>query len=214
MKKAVAVILIITGIALVAYPKLKEYYYDYRQARLLEAWEESLALLELPVQEEEEDIPESSGEDDEAARAEEERMKYIEENMEGMLKIDRIRLKIPILKGATGKNLLISVSSLTGTAGPGETGNYCIAGHRCRTYGRHFNRLDEIEDGDSIEVITGEAHYVYEVFEKIIIKPEETWVMAPRSEDRLITLITCDYSSNPSVRLIVRGRLTSEALPM
>ena len=49
MKKAVAIILIITGIALVAYPKLKEYYYDRRQAQLMEVWEESMDILERQV---------------------------------------------------------------------------------------------------------------------------------------------------------------------
>jgi len=32
-------------------------------------------------------------------------------------------------------------------------------------------------------------------------------VLAPQGEERLITLITCDYSEEPSLRLIVRGRL-------
>jgi len=34
--------------------------------------------------------------------------------------------------------------------------------------------------------------------------------MAPEGDERLITLITCDYSEEPSLRLVVRGRLLSE----
>ena len=209
MKKAVAIILIITGIALVAYPKLKEYYYDRRQAQLMEVWEESMDILERQDPDEAEGIPESA-DDEAAARAREQRNRYIRQNMEGTLRIDKISLNMPILKGATERNLLISISSLDGTAGPGEVGNYCIAGHRCRTTGRHFNKLDRLGEGDAIVVTTKDSSYHYEVFESIIVQPEDTWVMAPEGDERLITLITCDYSEEPSLRLVVRGRLLSE----
>jgi sortase A len=210
MKRTVAILLIIAGIGFIAYPKLKEYYYDRRQAKLLETWQQSLAVLEQDP-EQVEDLPGDIGTGGgEAGSTENWRIKYIEQNMEGVLKIDKINLNMPILKGATEKNLLISVSSLTGTADPGEVGNYCIAGHRCRTTGRHFNKLDRLEEGDIIEVTTKDASYQYEVFENIIVKPEDTWVLAPQGEERLITLITCDYSEEPSLRLIVRGRLKTE----
>lgn len=210
MKRVVAVLLIIAGIGFIAYPKLKEYYYDRKQAQLLEAWRQSLAILDQDL-EQVEDIQGDIGTDGgEAGAAEDWRIKYIEQNMEGVLKIDKINLNMPILKGATERNLLISVSSLEGTAGPGEVGNYCIAGHRGRTTGRHFNKLDRLEEGDIIEVITKDVTYQYEMFENIIVKPEDTWVLAPQGEERLITLITCDYSEEPSLRLIVRGRLKTE----
>ncbi|MGI6703788.1 MAG: class D sortase [Clostridia bacterium] len=210
MKKAIAIFLIITGIALMAYPKLKEFYYDRRQAQLLESWQHSMAILERQDPDEAQEIPEGQDTDnDAAARAIEQRNRYIQQNMEGTLKIDKINLNMPILKGATEKNLLISVSSLTGPAGPGEVGNYCIAGHRCRTTGRHFNKLDRLEKGDSITVTTKDAVYSYEVFESLVVRPEETWVLMPEGNERLITLITCDYSEEPSLRLIVRGRLVA-----
>jgi sortase A len=211
MKKAVAIILIITGIAFVAYPKLKEYYYDRRQAQLLEAWQESMVTLERQDPDEVPETPGGQDADDEAAvRAREQRERYIQQNMEGTLRIDKINLNMPILKGATERNLLISISSLDGTAGPGEVGNYCIAGHRCRTSGRHFNKLDRLEQGDAIVVTTKDASYHYEVSESIIVQPEDTWVLAPEGKERLITLITCDYSKEPSLRLVVRGRLMPE----
>ena len=117
MKRAVAVILIIAGIGFIAYPKLKEYCYDRKQAQLLEAWQQSLAVLEQDP-EQVEDIPGDIGAGSgEAGSSEDWRIKYIEQNMEGVLKIGKINLNMPILKGATEKNLLISVSSLEGTAG-------------------------------------------------------------------------------------------------
>lgn len=209
MKKVIAVILIIAGMVLIAYPKLKEAYFDHQQAQLLQEWENSIQILEtldtLEIREDEGETVEAVQNTDTTAK-ELERMRYIEENMEGVLRIDRIHLNLPILKGATEKNLLISVSRLLETADPGEVGNYCIAGHRSRTYGRNFNRLDELREGDKIEIINKDVSFVYEVFEKMIVKPEDTWVLAPQEKDKLITLITCDYSSKPTLRLIVRGK--------
>ncbi|NLZ90920.1 MAG: hypothetical protein GX918_03265, partial [Clostridiales bacterium] len=101
MKRAVAVILIIAGIGFIAYPKLKEYYYDRKQAQLLEAWRQSLAILDQDPGQIEGipgDIDSGGGEAD---AVEDWRINYIEQNMEGVLKIDKINLNMPILKGAT-----------------------------------------------------------------------------------------------------------------
>ena len=87
-------------------------------------------------------------------------------------------------------------------------GNYCIAGHHMRAYGRHFNRLSELGVGDEIKFIAADSTYVYRVFEVLIVKPEDTYVLeAPEGEEGLITLITCEYSRKPPLRLVVRGRL-------
>ena len=51
---------------------------------------------------------------------------------------------------------------------------------------------------------------MYRVFEVLIVKPGDTWVLQPSGEDKLITLVTCDYSQEPSVRLIVRGKLVED----
>lgn len=207
MRKFIAVFLIILGIALISYPKLKEYYCDIRQQKLLEAWDQSLAELEeyeenyMTVQ----DMPEIR---EKPADSQEHYLtQYIASHMEGILKIDKIKLQMPILKGATKANLNISVSSLEGTSNPGEIGNYCISAHRSRTYGRQFNRLHELENKDQIEIVQKDAIYIYEVFEKLIVEAEDTWVLLPREKEKLLTLITCDYSRKPYPRLVVRARL-------
>ena len=42
-------------------------------------------------------------------------------------------------------------------------GNYCIAGHHMRAYGRHFNRLHEVTVGDEIEFRGPDATMIYQV---------------------------------------------------
>ncbi|CAN7166307.1 class D sortase [Paenibacillus sp. LjRoot153] len=128
-------------------------------------------------------------------------------NMEGVLSIDKIDLKLPILSGATMDNMKIAVASIANTGKAGAIGNYAIAGHRNLTYGKNFNRLDEVDPGDVIEVDTGSRKFVYRVEEKLYVLPTDVWVLQSSGSNREITLITCDPMVDPTHRLIVKGKL-------
>jgi sortase A len=128
-------------------------------------------------------------------------------NMEGILSIDKIDLKLPILSGATMDNMKIAVASIANTGKAGAIGNYAIAGHRNLTYGKNFNRLDEVVPGDLIEVDTGSNKFVYRVEEKLYVLPTDVWVLQSKDSNREITLITCDPMVDPTHRLIVKGKL-------
>jgi sortase A len=100
-----------------------------------------------------------------------------------------------------------------GTAGPGEEGNFAVAGHRT-TYGAPFFSLEELEQGDEIEVTgrDGVVH-VYVVTESRVVAPTETDVIGP---DPLgtgiptLTLTTCHPRFSAAQRLIVFGELFVE----
>ncbi len=204
MRRLLAAVLIIAGLGLLVYPAARERYYDYRQQQLLNAWAERQAeAASLPGEGSAEEEVSNSPVDLPDPALE----KYIQENMIGILHIARIGLKMPVLKEDTRENLNISVAHVAGTAGPGEEGNFSIAGHRMLTYGRHFNRLHELRKGDLIEFTGGEQVFVYRVFETLVVKPEEAWVLEPAGGEKLITLITCSGARRPFVRLVVRGRL-------
>ncbi|NLG87587.1 MAG: class D sortase, partial [Firmicutes bacterium] len=160
MRRLLAAVLIVLGLGLLAYPTLRERYFDYCQQQLITAWVESQSKA-VPVAavdrdkglgQQEAAVPTPTP----AYRPDPAQEKYIQGNMEGILVIDKIGLKIPVLKADTKENLNISVAHVAGTAGPGEVGNYVIAGHRMRTYGRHFNRLNELSKGDRIDFIDGD----------------------------------------------------------
>ncbi|HHX87244.1 MAG TPA: class D sortase [Firmicutes bacterium] len=208
MRRLMAVVLIIAGLGLLAYPTARERYYDYRQQQLLKAWAESLAEAASPDAPVESPVesPESSPDD----RPDPALEKYVQENMIGVLRIARIGLEMPVLKRDTASNLDISVAHLANSAGPGETGNFCIAGHRQLTYGRHFNRLHEVSKGDLVEFTGPEETFIYKVFEARVIQPEETSVLEPSGVEKLITLVTCHGTRRPFTRFVVRGRLVEE----
>ena len=136
-------------------------------------------------------------------------LEKVKENypIEGILMIDKIDLKLPILTDATENNMKISVASIKGTGKPGQIGNYSIAGHRSHTYGRNFNRLNEVKAGDLIKVDDGNEQFSYEVTEKLYVKPDEVWVLESNGIDKEITLVTCHPMINPTHRLIIKGKI-------
>lgn len=229
-RKIISILLILIGLFLIAYPKASELYADYRQQRLTLEWKESLSNIDTgnidpeddngDIGKEQQDIRQDSnvnnstkGEQSKnnSTQGVEEgkrlRDKYVRKNMEGMLRIKKINLYLPILTGATEKKLKISVSSIEHTGKAGQIGNYAIAGHRNYGYGRNFNRLDEVEAGDIIEVESGKKQYKYVVVEKLYVKPEDTWVLEGNRQRKEITLVTCHPMVKPTHRLIIKGKI-------
>lgn len=128
-------------------------------------------------------------------------------SIEGIIKIEKIDLELPILTDATEKNMKISVASIKGTGKLGQFGNYAIAGHRSHTYGKNFNRLNEVEAGDFIIINDGKNQFDYEVMEKLYVEPEEVEVLEGNETDKEITLVTCHPMINPTHRLIIKGKI-------
>ncbi|MFD1956611.1 class D sortase [Paenibacillus thailandensis] len=203
--KGLALLLIVAGLLLIAMPKLTELYYDAQQEKLIRSWEN--AMLTVDNGEDGETDAASPVEPVMAAAPQDGEADNEAEGMEGLLVIDKIDLKLPILYGATKENMKKSAASIEGTGKAGEIGNFAVAGHRNRTFGRNFNRLDELEEGDTIEVEVAGNRYAYTVTEKPIVKPEDVWVLEGNGKDREITLVTCHPMVNPTERLIIKGKI-------
>ena len=101
---------------------------------------------------------------------------------------------------------------------PGQRGNVGIAGHRT-TYGRPFNRLDEMTTGDEVDLYTPFAEYVYSVIAPFdghanpwVVWPHDTSVVAQTGSlgtGYWLTLTTCHPKGSAAHRLILRLTLTS-----
>ncbi|AJS60196.1 class D sortase [Paenibacillus sp. IHBB 10380] len=213
--EVVFILLIVIGIIMLCYPKLSEMVDNYQQQKLVKEWQNSLHNIDNGEDDSfqtkyETTLSDNVAMDDETDTLQGGKEKLgssKDQNLEGMLRIDKIDLQLPILHGATKKNMKISVASIVNTGEAGEVGNYAIAGHRNHTYGRNFNRLVEIKQGDKIEVNNGEQQLEYTVTEKLRVKPEEVWVLEGNGVDKEITLVTCDPMIDPTHRLIVKGKI-------
>ena len=121
----------------------------------------------------------------------------------------------PISQGTDRSGVLdpLGIGHYQGTAMPGGVGNFAIAGHRT-TYGKPFNRIEELQVGDPIVIWTPQTWYVYRVTSTQIVPPTQTDVVAPvpgqpgiTPTQRLITLTTCHPMFSARQRYVVHGEL-------
>ncbi|MFC0215348.1 class D sortase [Paenibacillus chartarius] len=222
-RKWISTVCILAGLCIFLYPTIADRYESYRQQQILKQWEHNLRSIDQGVADSEvpseptaalpsdntamPEILPAAAVPAQAAPAPAPALAPMPDNVEGILTIDKIDLKLPILTDATMEHMKISIASIANTAKAGAVGNYAIAGHRNRTYGKNFNRLDEVAAGDLIQVDTGAQTYTYRVEDKLYVLPEEVWVLKGNGKDREITLITCHPIDNPTHRIVVKGKL-------
>lgn len=129
----------------------------------------------------------------------------------GLLSIPAIELEMAVVQGADSVSLRAAAGWLPESAPIGEAGNCVIFGHRMYEYGRHFNRLDELEAGDSILLYNAlGACFTYEVTGKETVEPSKLMdSLAENNEGFCLTLVTCTPTGVGSHRLMVRAELLS-----
>lgn len=123
----------------------------------------------------------------------------------GRLVIPDIDVDEVIFAGVTRDTLKMGPGHMPGTPVPGQPGNAVLSGHRT-TYGRPFYDLDQLEEGDRIEVETATGVHVYAVRRTLIVEPTDVWV-ADRIDGAWLTLTTCHPHFSAAERLIVQAEL-------
>ncbi len=131
----------------------------------------------------------------------------------GIIDIESIECRIPVWDEATVLSLRYGAGHYPDSVMPGENGNCSILAHHMRETGSMFNRLDEVQYGDLVrlEMVDGNV-YTYEVDTIEIISAEELDARIAGSyySDARITLVTCTYTANGKMRLIVSGSLVDD----
>jgi len=105
-----------------------------------------------------------------------------------VLKIAKLKLRVPVFEGTSDLILNRGVGWIEGTARPGDPGNGNIgmAGHR----DGFFRGFKDIAIGDEVEMSTLGAVRLYAVDSTEIVSPENVGVLRPRAVPSL-TLVTC-----------------------
>ncbi|MBI2710802.1 MAG: class E sortase [Actinobacteria bacterium] len=128
------------------------------------------------------------------------------------LRIPRIGLDVVVVEGTTLSALRAGAGHYPSTPLPCASGNVGIAGHRT-TYGRPFNRLDELQPGDRIELVTPVGRCTYTVVRApFVVAPTDLWVVAPTASPSL-TLTTCNPKGSARQRLVVRAERDAAVAP-
>ena len=108
---------------------------------------------------------------------------------------------------------LLGIGHYDGTAMPGAVGNFAVAGHRT-TYGKPFNRIQELQVGDALVVRTETTWYVYRVTSTEIVSPRAVDVTSPVPGEpdttptlAQMTMTTCHPLFSARQRYIVHALL-------
>lgn len=208
MRKSIAIGMMGIGLILLALPIVGSLYTKYQQQQMYQSYLESATQLESSMRIMNETL--SSGREEGEEVLESVPIAPQTPNgleVMGIVSIPKIDINLMLVEGVTRQALKFAVGHMPGTAMPGEVGNCALAGHRSYTFGEYFNRLDEVEVGDEIQITRGKETYTYKVYESFLVEPTEVWVTEPIEDKKIVTLITCHPVVKATHRLIVRGEL-------
>lgn len=135
----------------------------------------------------------------------------IDDGIVGYITISKMNISLPILLGASEKNMLHGATHLTETSYPigGENTNCVIAAHRGTTIVM-FRNIQLLEVGDKVEIRNFCETLDYEVSEIEIINPTDVDKLLIREGEDMVTLITCHpYRSNAQRYVVFCKRVTN-----
>ncbi|WP_432561931.1 class E sortase [Kineococcus sp. SYSU DK003] len=122
---------------------------------------------------------------------------------------------VPVVEGTGTEELKEGIGHYADTAMPGEVGNFAIAGHRV-TYGKPFNRVEELQDGDAVVVATATQWFTYRVRSHEIVSPRQVSVIAPVPDQpgatptqAWLTMTACHPKHSARQRFVVHAELES-----
>ncbi len=135
-----------------------------------------------------------------------------------------------IVEGTDQASLERGPGHYTGTALPGQVGNFAVAGHRVGK-GEPFLNLDQLRPGDAVVVETKATWYVYRILGNTqtsdlswagadgivgreIVDPSDTNVILPvpnhpggKASEAIMTMTTCTPKFSATQRMILHAKL-------
>lgn len=222
-------IFFLAGLSLLLYPFISNEWNDYRQSRLISAYDDTIASMEaadeidygtewegahayndalLPyVLPDSFAIAEASEEVDTAYMS---ALNLTGDGMMGYVQIPKINVKLPIFHTTSEEVLQTAAGHLEGSSLPvGGPGTHAvISAHRGLPSAALFTDLDQLVPGDHFLLKILDDTLCYEVDDIQVIEPDDTSALAAVPEEDLVTLLTCTPYGVNSHRLLVRGHRT------
>ena len=219
-KKSTIVLLLVllTGLSLLLYPTVSDYWNSFHQTRAIASYIDAVAQLDDESYEQYlEDAREYNQRLLESRNpflpTEEETEEYesllnISGNgVMGYVEIPSIDVSLPIYHGTEDTVLQIAIGHIEGSSLPvgGESTHCVISGHRGLPSARLFTDLDKMQEGDVFILRVLDEVLTYEVDQIHIVEPQDTEYLKIEKGQDLCTLVTCTPYGINSHRLLVRG---------
>ena len=201
MRKILAAIFIVAGLAAMSVPLFYHFYGNQKTNELIEQFEQNVEQEHQDDGEKEEEREaEAEAADTKAPVSEEDAALLSSGDVNGLIEIEVLELKYPVVEGADSKQLAYGIGHILDTAGIGSRGNCVLAGHRGSRYGTYFKYLNRLSAGDTVKVMDKEGNvYLYEVISWEVVGPYDNSVKA-QGEETELTLLTCENSG--TMRLV------------
>ena len=211
MAAALPFLVFVSGIALMLYPTVSDWWNSLHQTRAIRAYTEKVAELESgeyePFWKEATEYNQnlSSGaylkKMTEEEQTEYERLLNVTGNgMMGYVEIPSINCLLPVYHGTDEAVLQIAVGHIAGTALPvGGEGTHCVlSSHRGLPSARLFTDLDQLEEGDTFRLHILDGVLTYQVDRILTVEPDETEALAPEEGKDYCTLVHALRSKHAS----------------
>ncbi|MCD8118921.1 MAG: class C sortase [Lachnospiraceae bacterium] len=224
----VAVLLGLTGIAVLFYPTVSNMWNTYLQSQVINSYQTSAEALvaegKADYSEEWErayaynssiqtstvtSLPDSF-DDTETVNPGDEYMDCLNltgDGIMGYISIPKINLRIPIYHTTEDDVLQKGVGHLVGSSLPvgGESTHAVLAGHCGLPSSTLFTDLEYLEVGDHFYLYILDDILAYEVEEILVVEPDDTESLLVQEGRDLVTLVTCTPYGVNTERLLVRG---------
>jgi sortase A len=128
----------------------------------------------------------------------------------GKIIIPKIGLEWVVVEGVELVDMKIGPGHWPETPFPGMGGNFVASGHR-NIWGGPFLHLDQLQVGDTIDLLLPYVAARYEVTRSMIVTPTQVEVVAQRGVEE-ISLTTCDPPFTARNRLVVQAKLVQYKL--
>ncbi|MDY4929551.1 class C sortase [Clostridium fessum] len=212
------VLILLTGVSLLLYPTVSDYWNSFHQSRAIASYVEAVAEIDNTDYEKmwqeavayNEKLKDNSGRwtpTDEELEEYDQILNISDTGIMGYVEIPKINVSLPIYHGTDEAILQIAIGHIPGSSLPvGGKGTHCvISGHRGLPSAKLFTDLDQMEEGDLFMMRVLDETLTYEVDQIRIVQPEDLSDLEIDEDKDLCTLVTCTPYGINSHRLLVRG---------
>lgn len=211
--KVLIVILLLAGVAVIAYPHISKMFFDMKSAGQIESFECGEEYLELRSAFEsynkalvDSGQSELTGSDAYSTFPVNSAQYGVEDDMMGYIEVPSQKIKMPIYLGASEDNIKRGAGVMGYTSAPigGQSTNCVIASHNVWNGALRFKNINQLNPGDVVYLTNLWEKLTYRVVEREIIEPDDVEAVYIREGEDLITLMTCDnYGPDGPDRCVV-----------
>lgn len=215
----ILILVLLTGLSLLLYPAVSDYWNSYHQSRAIAAYTAQVEKMDPAdyeamrnaAAEYNQQLLADTGNRYRMTEAEEKEYESLLDvtgtGVMGYVEIPKLKISLPIYHGTDAAVLQIAIGHLAGSSLPvGGEGTHCVlTGHRGLPSAKLFTNLDEMAEGDTFSLHVLDQTLTYEADQIRVVEPQELEALEIEEGKDYCTLVTCTPYGVNSHRLLVRG---------